>query len=79
MLEVDIDYFDVIIFVNEVNLVVFFIIEFFMFGSKFEGNLYFIDVFNGEGFQCESMVQEISGNKNSLVDLLLGRKDLIES
>lgn len=79
MSEEDIDYFDVIIPANEVNLVASSTIEPFMSGSKPEGNLHLTDVSNGEGFQCESMVQETSGNENSLVDLSSGRKDLTES
>ena len=76
MSEEDIDYFDVIIPANEVNLVASFTIEPFMSDGKPEGNLHLTDVSNGEGFQCESMVQETSGSKNSLVDLSSGRKDL---
>ena len=76
MSEEDIDYFDVIIPANEVNLVASSTIEPFMSDGKPEGNLHLTDVSNGEGFQCESMVQETSGSKNSLVDLSSGRKDL---
>ena len=76
MSEEDIDYFDVIIPANEVNLVASSTIEPFMSDGKAEGNLHLTDVSNGEGFQCESMVQETSGSKNSLVDLSSGRKDL---
>ena len=64
MSEEDIDYFDVIIPANEVNLVASSTIEPFMSDGKPEGNLHLTDVSNGEGFQCESMVQETSGSKN---------------